>query len=295
MDLPQVRFEGRPSFRSQPLTARRVLIPPARPGAPRVAGPTPRRDGVPALVLARAGLDPACYRAGPIERRLPACLRALKAATEPAARERLASHPALLEPALSAVLIGVSGFFRDEPVFESLGARVVPALAARGRPPRVLSLGCSTGAELYSVAMLLADARLLAGAELVGIDCRPDAIARARAGVYSTGELAGVGAGRFARHFAPARSGARVAEPLRRATRWRVADATRELAAGPWDLVLCRNLFIYLQPAVADAIFEGIVAALPPGGFLVVGKAERPPGYLPLTAVARSVYGRHAD
>lgn len=294
MDLPQVRFEGRPSFRSQSL-ARRAAGAAGRPrvSAP-VAGPTPRRDGLPALVLARAGLDPARYRAGPVERRLPACLRALRAASERTACDRLASRPALLEPALSAVLIGVSGFFRDAPVFETLAARVLPALAGRGRPPRVLSLGCSTGAELYSVAMLLAEARMLADAELVGIDCRLDAVARARAGVYSTSELAGVGPGRLARHFAPARGGARVAEPLRRATRWRVADATRELAIGDWDLVLCRNLFIYLQPPVVEGMFERIAAALPPGGFLVVGKAERPPAHLPFAALARCVYERHA-
>src|SRR5690606_4357313 len=130
MDLPQVRFEGRPSFRSQSL-ARRAAGAAGRPrvSAP-VAGPTPRRDGLPALVLARAGLDPARYRAGPVERRLPACLRALRAASERTACDRLASRPALLEPALSAVLLGVSGFFRDAPAVETLAARVLRAPAA---------------------------------------------------------------------------------------------------------------------------------------------------------------------
>jgi chemotaxis methyl-accepting protein methylase len=170
----------------------------------------------------------------------------------------------------------------------------VPALAARGRPFRVLSIGCSTGAEPYSVAILLAEAGLLHAAEIVGVDCRADAVARARAGIFSTAELAAVDTDPLARHIEPPRSGARMAEPLRRAARWRQADATREIPPGAWDLVLCRNLFIYLQPRVVEAMLERISAALAPGGFLVVGKAERPPAHLRLEALGRCVYESHA-
>ena len=68
-----------------------------------------------------------------------------------------------------------------------------------------------------------------------------------------------------------------MAGPLRRRTRWVQADATRRVLAGPWDVILCRNLAIYLTPSASAALFTRLAAALVPGGHLVVGKAERPP------------------
>ncbi|MEZ5287250.1 MAG: CheR family methyltransferase [Vicinamibacterales bacterium] len=66
----------------------------------------------------------------------------------------------------------------------------MPALARRPGPVRVLSVGCSTGAELYSVGMLLSEAHLLERATLVGIDCRADAVAGAAAGIYPVAAVA---------------------------------------------------------------------------------------------------------
>jgi chemotaxis methyl-accepting protein methylase len=248
--------------------------------------------GLPAWVLSRAGLDPAAYRGRPLGRRVPACLRALRVDCEDAARARMETHPERIPSALNTVLIGVTSFFRDGPVFEALRSEAVASWHAHPGPIRVLSLGCASGAELYSVALLLAEAGLLARSDLLGIDCRQDAVASARAGLFTTEELAAIDAALRARYFEPARSGWRIASPLARAARWEVGDATRAIPAGPWDLVLCRNLFIYLQHAVVDGMLRRIVASLAPRGFLVVGKAERPPAEFGLAALGRCVHRR---
>lgn len=239
-------------------------------------------------VLAQAGLDPLHYRAVPLERRIAACLRALGADSEAEAVAKIDAHPELHRVALDTLLIGVSEFFRDPPVFETLQDMVVPGLFR----PRVASIGCASGAELYSVAILLAEAALLDGAELLGTDCRASAIESARAGEFAPSELTHVGPARMARFFDKTPSGFRVARALRSRTTWNVGDVTQALAARPLDLVLCRNITIYLQHDAAERLVTTLVSALVPGGVLVVGKAERPPDALGLTPIARCVYRR---
>jgi chemotaxis methyl-accepting protein methylase len=297
MDLTHVRFEGAPKLRSRPERMPALRAQNARPARGRPVRPedSPDAFGMPARILARSGLDPAAYRGGPLARRRGACLRALRAPSEQLALARLEADPDLVDTGLNTFLIGVSSFFRDAAVFETLRTNVVEALRARSGTLRVLSLGCSAGAELYSVAMLLADANLLPHSHLLGIDCRHGAVASARAGVFPAAEVEDLDAERRSRYLERTRSGWRIAEPLRRAAHWQLDDVTRGTPPGPWDLVLCRNLVIYLQPAVAETMIRNVAATLSPGGFLVVGKAERSPASLGLSIVGRCVYRKPID
>jgi chemotaxis protein methyltransferase CheR len=281
-DLTHVRFQGVRQVR--PAQApRRLTVPPEKTLGPLATD-----------VLARAGLDPQVYRPLPLARRVSACLRALDVASESDGIRRLRQRPDLLPAALDALLIGVSEFFRDPPVFDAVRTSVLPSLAGRRTRLRIWSVGCSTGAELYSAAILLAEAGLLAGAELLGTDCRAQAIASAREGVFEADALKTVGRVLGPRYFDSVPAGFRVTGAVRASVTWQVADATGELPKGLFDLVFCRNLVIYLQPAAVARLFQGIASRLAPGGFLVVGKAERAPQGLGLTAAGRGIY-RRAD
>lgn len=242
-------------------------------------------------MLERAGLDRRAYRAAAMQRRVPACLRQLRVGDAGAARRLLERKPELLPFALSTVLIGVSDFFRDAPVFDFLREGVLPELLAR-KPdgPRVCSVGASGGHELYSVAMLLAEAGAGEGGELRGVDCRSEATERAAAGVFSADDMAAVEPGRRARFFEP-RGERWVARPeLRRRMCWETADLFAFGGRGEWDLILFRNVAIYFEPAHSVAAWERLYGQLAPGGYLVTGKAEKPPGAWPLARVAPSIY-----
>jgi chemotaxis methyl-accepting protein methylase len=247
---------------------------------------------LPDWVIDRAGLPPGAYRHAPLQRRLPACLRTLRVHSVAAARRLLEDRPDLLPAAVSSLLIGVTGFFRDTAVFEGLRDKVLPSLAGRPGPLRVWSAACSTGAELYSVAILLAEAGLLDRSFLLGTDCRGDAIDRARLGLYDATTLTLVRRATRDKYFEPAGQRWRPVAALRRQVRWKVADLARSIEAGPWALILWRNLAIYLTPDLVAAIWRRLAEALAPGGFLVVGKAERPPASLGLSALRRGIYQR---
>jgi chemotaxis methyl-accepting protein methylase len=195
-----------------------------------------------------------------------------------------------LPTAIDALLIGVTEFFRDPPVFEALRIEVLPELASLPRPLRVWSAGCSNGAELYSLAMLLAKAGLLEGSFLLGSDCRRDAIEHARAALYNSSELRNIEPSDRRRYFDEAGSFWQPIELLRRHVQWKVADLARGIEEGPWDIILWRNMAIYLKVEAAASVWRGLALAMAPEGMLIVGKAERPPTALPLIHVRRCIY-----
>lgn len=241
-------------------------------------------------VLSRAGLTPCAYRPQPLHRRIPACLRALKVTSTSAAREKLEQDPRLLATAVSALLIGVTEFFRDPSVFESIRTGILPGLAARKKNVRIWSVACSSGAELYSMAILLSEAGLLEGSFLLGTDCRGDAIEQARAGLYEAGELQFLDPSLRSRYFLSHSGLIRPVEALRNRIIWKTADVLNGPEQGPWDIILWRNVAIYLEPKSAAAIWNGFVPVLAPGGVLVAGKAERPPASVYRAGSARCLY-----
>jgi chemotaxis methyl-accepting protein methylase len=280
VNLAPTPFAGGPA-RAEPFT-------PPEPRAAHLSAPALSEDEMSFLrgLFARVGLGLRHYKPETLHRRLPACLRALRASSVAHARSVLQRNPQLAWSAVGAVVIGVTSFFRDAPVFDALRRDVLPRLAhdcrAAGRPLRVWSAGCSDGAELYSVAMLLDECGALArgDCELLGTDCRPAAIARAAGAAYDPAAVRGVPPALLSRYFDFDGSQYRVAPAIQDAVRWRVADALDPSAcpAGPFDLVLCRNLIIYLQPDAAAALWATLQSALRPGGVLLLGKAERPVG-----------------
>jgi chemotaxis protein methyltransferase CheR len=173
-------------------------------------------------------------------------------------------------------------FFREPHHFEIIVRHVVPALgdALRARPLRVLSAGCSSGEEPYSLAIALHDA----GLELRGIEWRIDAcdlnrdrLARARDGVYEGGALRACGEEALRRYFERDEGRHRLRDRYRRGVRFfeaNLAAPAGSIGLPPYDVILCRNLLIYFDDAGFDRTVRLLGGALAPEGWLVLGHSE---------------------
>jgi chemotaxis protein methyltransferase CheR len=256
----------------------------------RAAGPAePDDDLDPELaelvagICRRAGVRAGDYRRSVFRRRAGACLRAVRCRSFGEATALAARDPAQADRLLDAMMVGVTSFFRDPAVFRALGqrwARLGEEHGGEGRPWSVLSVGCSDGAELYSCAMLLDSLGLLGRTRLTGTDCRPGAIRAARAGEYPADAVGELHAPLAQACFEHAGGRVRVRQHLRAACVWAVRDAFDPHGADPHDVILCRNLAIYLSPEGSARLWAHLAERLCPGGLLVVGKAERPPAEL---------------
>lgn len=182
---------------------------------------------------------------------------------------------------LDALTINVTKLFRNWDAWNTLAERVLPPLIAESsRPVRVWSAGSASGEEAYSVAALLhqqieACGEAMPGnVEVLGTDVDRASLAAAVEGVYGEASFDEMPPALRARYFTPGFP-ARVRPELRAITRFAQHDLLRDPApAGPWDLVVCRNVVIYFDRDAQEALFERFHAALAPRGALFLGKVE---------------------
>jgi chemotaxis protein methyltransferase CheR len=183
------------------------------------------------------------------------------------------ADPSLPDRIVDALLNQETSFFRDATMFDLIVGAVQEL--APGRRARIWSAGCSTGQEPLSLAMLLAE-RDGGPFEILATDVSEGALARARVGRYTQFEIQrGLPVRRMMRWFDDI-DGEWIAKPdLLRHIAFRRLNMLTDLALpGRFDLVLCRNLLLYLDPVQRMAVFDRLAAALRPGGLLVLGAGE---------------------
>lgn len=211
-------------------------------------------DEVDALSRASA-IDLSLFRPAHIEARVQ---RALQRSSSPdvSALEALIGADAKARADFrQSVAISVTGFFRDAEQFDLLEAHL--SFLRQKAFPRVWSAGCSTGRELWSLAVLLGRIGAADRAYLLGSDLLEENVRAARAGI-GTEELGG--------QVLP--------------TAARLSFEVRDIVAegppgGGWDVIVCRNVAIYLAPPARTRLHEQLAGALTAGGLLLLGRSER--------------------
>ncbi|WP_305045150.1 CheR family methyltransferase [Geoalkalibacter sp.] len=232
------------------------------------------------ILLLRRGFDLGMYKDGCIRRRIAARVRA-KGFPEPRPYlELLVRCDVEMDALMAALSIQVSQFFRNPSTFELLHRQVLPELFRRlrlegRRELRAWSLGCAGGEEPYSLAMLLD--QLVPPRMKYGIraaDISPAVLARAREGLYEPARLNGLPPGWRERYFSAEGGRWRLHEKLRRQVCFVEHNVLADQGFGEADLILCRNVLIYFSRAEQERVLRRLAACLPPGGVLVLGRAE---------------------
>jgi chemotaxis protein methyltransferase CheR len=192
----------------------------------------------------------------------------------------------LIWSAVEAMALPETEFFRDRAVFRHLVDEVLPELARlrEGQPVRVWSTACGAGQEVYSLAMLLADApELAATVELYASDLSERSLEKAQSGVYSQFEVQrGLPARLLVRHFEKRGESFALSPRIRQMVRWRRVNLLDDLSRfGQFELVLCRNVLGQLADEARAKIHAQLKAALAPGGRMVLGLKDEAMGLAP--------------
>jgi two-component system CheB/CheR fusion protein len=237
-------------------------------------------DRIYLLLRSVTGVDFRLYKQPTVSRRVARRMALQKMGSLDDYVRFLKQNTAEIKALSDDIFIHVTGFFRDPECFQALRKRVFPKLQLSRRPGplRVWVPGCSTGEEVYSIAMLLLES-LGANAhqtkiQMFGTDISEPAVERARAGIYSDAALRGVSPARLRRFFLKVEHGHQINKEVRGLCVFARHDLANDPPFSKLDLISCRNVLIYAGPSLQNRILSAFQYALKPGGFLFLGKSE---------------------
>jgi PAS domain S-box-containing protein len=231
------------------------------------------------MLRIRKGTDFTYYKQSTIQRRI---LRrvALSKSPSPAAylvllRENKQEQDILYQD----LLIPVTSFFRDTKVFENLCETVFPQILKNKKedgPIRIWIAGCSTGQEVYSIAICLKE--FLGDdsfkVQIFGTDISEPAIVKARSAIYEKSELDGLSPQRLKDFFTKNNGGFQLNRPLRDMCVFAVHNFLKDPPFGRLDLISCRNVLIYMEGYLQKRALTTFHYSLNSYGFLLLGKSE---------------------
>ena len=235
-----------------------------------------------ALLRTTTGVDFTAYKPNTIDRRMKRRMLLCKLESLEDYARYVKEHPAEVQALYEEILIHVTSFFRDPEAFAQLKTQVFPAISQNktaDTPVRIWIAGCSTGEEVYSIAICLleffSDRASIPPIQIFATDISETAIDKARAGFYLESQIENISLERRNRFFVPVATGG-----------YRISSAVRELcvfarhnlAGDPpfsnLDLISCRNVLIYLSDSLQERVMSLFHYSLNSTGFLMLGTSE---------------------
>ena len=280
-------LSGAVDFEQPPADIARQLVEIARhayvvaPGAQPPPADIPHFTNILNLLHQAMGVDFRHYKATTLTRRIMRRMALQRIDRLADYADYLRDNPAEIDALFHDVLISVTSFFRDSETFDLLRSHVFPRITAdhrAGDPIRMWVVGCSTGEEAYSLAIVFSEYMEREGrvwpVQIFATDLNGVAVERARAGLYPKSISERVSAERLRRYFYEVDGKYRVAKAIRDMCIF----AKHNIAADPpfsrMDLISCRNLLIYLEPVLQQQLMPVLHYALKPSGFLWLGASE---------------------
>jgi two-component system, chemotaxis family, CheB/CheR fusion protein len=194
----------------------------------------------------------------------------------------LRTHPNELLELFDDLLIGVTSFFREPKTFEALEEKVFPELVKNrvdNESIRVWVPGCSTGEEVYSVAIALQEfleekAKPEIRVQIFGTDANEKNIEKARQGIYPTSIEENISENKLKRFFSRQNGNYQISKLIRDMCIFAKQDITNDPPFSNLDLIMCRNVLIYFDSLLHERVFPIFHYGLKSNGFLVLGESE---------------------
>lgn len=256
---------------------------------PAVVGSDPAHDELERLelellleaVYRRYGFDFREYAPASLKRRVWRRMTAEGLTTVTQLQDKLLHDPASMERLLLDLSINVTSMFRDPSFYVALREKVVPALKTYPFT-RIWCAGCSTGEEVYSIAILLQEEGLYDRTRIYATDINEHVLESARAGVfpldtmqqYTQNYIKGGGTREFSEYYVAAYDGARFARSLIENVVFAQHNLASDRAFNEFNLIVCRNVMIYFDKTLQDRVHHLFHESLDTFGVLALGHKE---------------------
>ena len=232
-------------------------------------------------IFRRYGFDFREYAPASLKRRLWRRIHAEKLTTVSALQERILHEPAAMERLLLDLSINVTSMFRDPTFYAAFREKIVPLL--RTYPfTRIWNAGCSTGEEVYSLAMLLEEEGLYDTTRIYATDINEAVLEQARAGVfpldkmreYTQNYIRAGGKRAFSEYYVAAYDGAQFDRRLIRNVVFAQHNLVSDRSFNEFNVIVCRNVMIYFDRSLQDHVQKLFYESLPVFGVLALGHKE---------------------
>lgn len=244
------------------------------------------------LLKASSGVDFTFYKKNTIKRRVARRMALHKAEQLGDYLKVLQSNGDELDALHQDILIHVTSFFREPEVFRAFQTKIVPQILSgkkSGEPVRLWVAGCSTGEEVYSLAICFLDTlskrKSLIPLQIFATDVSEQSIAKARAGIYPPSAMKHITPERVRRFFTSVEGSYQINSTVRDVCVFARHDLTRDPPFSRLDVVACRNVLIYLEPVLQKRVVASFHYALKDTGFLILGKSETLGSYSELFSI----------
>ncbi|MEG4574625.1 CheR family methyltransferase [Microcoleus sp. N3A4] len=234
-----------------------------------------------ALLKSTTGVDFTEYKPATLNRRIQRRMVLYKVESLADYVEQLQHNTAEVKALYEEILIHVTSFFRDSEAFQKLKELVFPAITqnkSANDPIRIWVAGCSTGEEVYSIAICLLEFlgdRVIPPIQIFATDIGDATIGKARSGVYSENQMVDVSPERRTRFFILQEGGSyRICKAVRELCVFARQDLGSDPPFSNLDLVTCRNVLIYLGESLQKKVMPIFHYSLNPTGFLMLGTSE---------------------
>ena len=226
------------------------------------------------------GFDFSDYSKASLKRRLLRVLQ-LKRLQLYDLKHLLVNDPAFFQQLLEEITVNVTEMFRDPGFYKALNSQVIPYLSSY-QHAKIWCAGCSSGEEVYSLAILMQEAGLRKKSFIYGTDINTEMLKEARKGIYSLRkiksyaenyQLTGL-SGSIIDHFTILYDAASIHNELKQNTLFSVHNLVSDNVFNEFQLISCRNVFIYFEIKLQERILDLFYKSLAPLGFLCLGTKE---------------------
>ncbi len=228
-----------------------------------------------------SGYDFSDYSNASLKRRILRILEREQLDTISQLRSKLQNSPSYLKYVVEEITVNVTEMFRDPSFYKFLRKEIIPKIAVKPLI-RIWHAGCSTGEEVYSMAILLKEANMLDRALLYATDINPDVLEQAGSGIfpmsqmklYSQNYLASGGVNDFSSYYMANYGQVKFSKDLRKKMIFSTHNLVSDSSFNSFDLVMCRNVLIYFNKDLQDKVFSLFDESIDQLGYLALGSKE---------------------